>query len=94
MMFENPNFRKQEKKLNNNIKNNEVTKEYNEDVIFPLDEVLNNTNIIEQKNEFEFIEAPTHGNITGVPRNINMNLEQSGRINIKYENYFSNINKM
>lgn len=94
MIFKNPNFRTQEKILNNNIKTNEVVKEYNEDVVFPLDEVLNNTNIIEQKNEIEFIDAPTHGNITGVPRNINMNLEQSGRINIKYENYFSNINKM
>ena len=87
MSFTNPNFRNDNKKINNAVKE-EIKHEEN---LVPLSEIMNKP---ERKTiNVEYISSPTNGIITGVPRNTFLSLEQSGKLTIKYENSLDNVNK-
>lgn len=101
MIFENPinkKVKKLEEQLNgSNIKqeiNNqevEVLQEQKEEIILPLNEILNQDK--KERVEIELIDCPHNAIITNVPRNIIMTPDQLGLISIKYENSLGNINK-
>lgn len=87
MSFTNPNFRNDNKKINNAVKE-EIKHEEN---LVPLSEIMNKP---ERKTiNVEYISSPTNGIITGVPRNTFLSLEQSGKLTIKYENSLDNVSK-
>ena len=87
MSFTNPNFRNDNKKINNAVKE-EIKHEEN---LVPLSEIMNKP---ERKTiNVEYISSPTNGIITGVPRNTFLSLEHSGKLTIKYENSLDNVNK-
>lgn len=82
MSFTNPNFRNDNKKINNAVK--EAIK--HEENLVPLSEIMNKP---ERKTiNVEYISSPTNGIITGVPRGISVSTTQLGSITIKYENNF------
>ena len=87
MSFTNPNFRNDNKKINNAVKE-EIKHEEN---LVPLSEIMNKP---ERKTiNVEYISSPTNGIITGVPRNTFLSLDQLGKLTIKYENSLDNVNK-
>lgn len=89
MSFTNPNFRQDNKKINNEIKE-ESKQEVKENIIL-LDDIMNETD--KKDINIEYTEYPRNTIITGVPRNTFLSLEQLGKLTIKYENSLDNVNK-
>ena len=91
MIFENPAKKRIEKynKSMNEEKIEELTIENNDSQIIEnivsLDSILNGA-VTSEKIEIEYIENPKFVNISGVPKNIELDIGQIGKLIVKYEN--------